>query len=381
MCNLRYSDSRRTRFAALCGLRRLSGAGATSPANVFWATGFQSRLAETIGANVAAVVLPGADTSACGIVAPVAVAGDLADMPQLPDVVILYGSTRWRRSSEDLSMRESKLERVLEVAENADSFDDGIAILLRKLKLDAALVGWDYTSLGIELWRSARRVKTANEVRQLSLAVSEGEAIARRLFGRCTAGCRWQAVLRAAREQSLHAETLEFNTSGAGRESSLMSTDPDYRLQPGDLVRLDFGLRVGCYWADIGQTAVLGEPSERMKRRFRALQAGIEVLLDQTRAGVPGADLYNNAIQQVRDAGIPDYDHPHCGHALGLELYDGDVLAPGATEPLEEGMVVNIELPLYEGGWGGMQIEQTVRVTADGCDRLTNSGLELVQLG
>ena len=51
------------------------------------------------------------------------------------------------------------------------------------------------------------------------------------------------------------------------------------------------------------------------------------------------------------------------GHGIGLQLYDMPTLAPADRTVLEPGMVLNVELPYYELGFGSMQIEDTLVVT------------------
>jgi Xaa-Pro aminopeptidase len=37
---------------------------------------------------------------------------------------------------------------------------------------------------------------------------------------------------------------------------------------------------------------------------------------------------------------------------------------------LLENMVINVDMPHTEIGWGSVHMEDTVRITADGCERL-----------
>ncbi len=44
----------------------------------------------------------------------------------------------------------------------------------------------------------------------------------------------------------------------------------------------------------------------------------------------------------------------------------------------EENMVINVDLPYHELGFGGMHLEDMVRVTADGCEPFTSMATELI---
>ncbi len=76
--------------------------------------------------------------------------------------------------------------------------------------------------------------------------------------------------------------------------------------------------------------------------------------------------IFEIAMRTAREHGVPHYQRQHVGHAIGLEVYDEFGIAPGITIPLEEDMVLCVETPYYEIGWGGVQIEDLVRVTPYG---------------
>ena len=74
--------------------------------------------------------------------------------------------------------------------------------------------------------------------------------------------------------------------------------------------------------------------------------------------------------------GFPGFRDPVV-HSLGLEHTDDP--KPFGVQPqtkpdqvLRPGMVVNVDMPHTEIGWGSIHLEDTVRVTADGCESLTS---------
>jgi Xaa-Pro aminopeptidase len=86
-------------------------------------------------------------------------------------------------------------------------------------------------------------------------------------------------------------------------------------------------------------------------------------------------------VRATRAAGIPHYQRHHVGHGIGLEPYDPPTIAPGSDTALEPGMVFCVETPYYEHGWGGVQVEDAVEVTAAGARLLTRSSRELQLVG
>ena len=80
----------------------------------------------------------------------------------------------------------------------------------------------------------------------------------------------------------------------------------------------------------------------------------------------------------VRREGISHYKRSHIGHGIGLDGYDAPNIAPTNPETFEEGMVICVETPYYELGFGGLQVEDTLVVTASGVDSFMLSKTDLV---
>ncbi|TIP76706.1 MAG: aminopeptidase P family protein, partial [Mesorhizobium sp.] len=70
-------------------------------------------------------------------------------------------------------------------------------------------------------------------------------------------------------------------------------------------------------------------------------------------------------------AGLPDYRRHHVGHGLGIESHEYPTIGPSAGICLEAGMVINLETPYYRPMWGGVMIEDTLLITDDDAEPLT----------
>ena len=104
----------------------------------------------------------------------------------------------------------------------------------------------------------------------------------------------------------------------------------------------------------------------RVQRYYDAVVAGEEAAIAAMRPGVPASEVFRAGIAGTRKAGIPHYDRSHIGHGAGLEIYDIPLLGPNDHTPLEAGMTFQVELPYYELGFPGLQIEDTVLVGEHG---------------
>lgn len=168
---------------------------------------------------------------------------------------------------------------------------------------------------------------------------------------------------------------------GAGSHSGFTNAQAtDYRVKKGDFIRFDIGCIYKYYNSDTARIAVLGEPNEKQRAYYQAIKAGEDRALDLVRPGVRASEIFEEAVKRVREAGIPHYRRNHVGHGIGIECYDPPFLSPTSDHILEEGMVVNIETPYYELGFGGVQVEDTIVVTENGYRLLTKANRDLFVL-
>jgi Xaa-Pro dipeptidase len=240
-------------------------------------------------------------------------------------------------------------------------FEENVAELRKRLP-DARLVpGW-------RLWKRIRAVKTAEEQRRLTAAARVAERAVVDALATARAGVT-EAELIEAYEHSVLASGARptFAQIAIGVRSAtgyvMRRRAP---LGERDIVRLDVGCRVEGYHSDIARNFCLRDPGERAHELHAAMVAGQEASIAALRPGASVRDVVAAGIDAVRAAGVAGYDRHHVGHGLGLDVYDFPVLNRAEEAPVEEGMVLSVELPYYELGYGGLQPEDTVIVGRDG---------------
>jgi Xaa-Pro aminopeptidase len=77
----------------------------------------------------------------------------------------------------------------------------------------------------------------------------------------------------------------------------------------------------------------------------------------------------------IRQAGYGDYFGHGLGHGVGLAVHEKPGFGKLSRMVLEENMVVTVEPGIYLVGYGGVRLENMVRVTATGCEVLNNLDL------
>lgn len=229
-----------------------------------------------------------------------------------------------------------------------------------------------------------------------------------------------------------YGNIVALNSHGAVLHYTDLDRDP-----PADVrsFLIDAGARVHGYASDITRTYSFGDARfAELVERMNSMQLDI---VGKVRSGTNYSDLHIEAHRMIAgvlveaelatgDAdtllttGVTSAFFPHgLGHLLGLQVHDvggfmagetGNILDPPSGHPflrltrvLEENMVLTIEPGLYaidmllenlrgtpaedhvlwEGvDWlrpfGGIRVEDNVRVTADGCENLTRDAFASV---
>lgn len=227
-----------------------------------------------------------------------------------------------------------------------------------------------------------RRRKTAAEVALLRQAAAINERAATDALALARPGVSELELEEAFRGEVARAgaDPGHWETTIGPRSSGSFHAGA-YRARPGDLVRSDSSCRYRGYWSDTGRTRVIGAPSPEHRRTYEVIRAAQQAALESVRPGIRAGELFALAVETARRAGLPHFQRHHVGHGIGLEMYEPPLLVEGADDRLDPGMVVNIEVPYYEAGHGGFQVEDTVLVTETGCELLTVAARDLVVLG
>lgn len=154
----------------------------------------------------------------------------------------------------------------------------------------------------------------------------------------------------------------------------------DLRFAEGDTLVTGAGADVWGYLSELERTMFLGEPSDVQRRFFDHMTALQDLAFDAIRPGARAADvdLAHRAYVDRHDLG--DHWRHHVGHGLGQRIHESPFLDLGDPTVLEPGMVLSVEPGLYVPGVGGFRHSDTLLVTEDGIEMLTEYPRDLASL-
>ncbi|WP_456072963.1 M24 family metallopeptidase [Desulfofundulus thermocisternus] len=157
-----------------------------------------------------------------------------------------------------------------------------------------------------------------------------------------------------------------------------------HRLAPGEPVMVDYVGVASGYQVDMTRVFALGYLPEDLLRAHETAINIQNALVAAARPGVTCGELYDLALEMATAAGLAEHfmgcgeQVRFVGHGIGLELNELPVLARGAKDKLQAGMVLAIEPKFIFPGRGAVGIENTFVVRERELERLTRFPDEVV---
>jgi Xaa-Pro aminopeptidase len=244
-----------------------------------------------------------------------------------------------------------------------------------------AFAGVDLVPSGA-LVETLRRSKDAGEVdrirRACAIADDAFQSLLPMLSARPTEQEFALALEFAMRERGASGNSFD-PIIASGPNGSRPHHVPSVRvIESNELIVCDFGCIVEGYCSDMTRTVSIGDPGADARHLY-------DVVLTSQAAGraavavdVECATVDRASRDVIADAGWADAFSHSTGHGVGLEIHEAPRVASTAGDTLLLNDVVTVEPGVYLPGIGGVRIEDTLVVGADGSEVLTLTPKDLV---
>lgn len=178
------------------------------------------------------------------------------------------------------------------------------------------------------------------------------------------------------------ASGTSFDTIAAsGIHSAMPHAMPSSKaIESGDFLTMDFGCIYEGYCSDMTRTVVIGKASGKQKEIYQIVLEAQLAALDVIKAGMKGSEVDKVARDVIEKAGYGEYFGHGLGHSVGLYIHEEPRLSPKCGEVLKENVIQTVEPGIYIPEFGGVRIEDIVIVKENGCQNMTHSTKELLEL-
>ena len=256
----------------------------------------------------------------------------------------------------------------------------------------------------------AIRLKTARQIEQMRQAGRVVRRVLDRLIEMMSPGVT-TAELNAEAEamcRAAGAEPLFKGVPGRGgagpfpacvctslNEQVVHGIPSDRRIRDGDIVSIDFGVRLNGWCGDAAETVIVGQAPEEIRRLVDVTRHSLAIVIEMCRPGQKWSHIARALQTYVEGEGF-SVVREFVGHGIGSDMWEDPKVPNFVSRELElrdielrEGMALAVEPMVNAGseaveyepdGWtvvtrdrrASAHFEHTLAVTAAGVSILTN---------
>ncbi len=231
-----------------------------------------------------------------------------------------------------------------------------------------------------KVMNEARTVKTPWEIEVLRLNAQAAERVMHKTARMTVPGMTPADVHLLFHKLCLEESPDMHNLSQAhtfGEHFSPAWLPGKFRLDWGDLVRLDGGPYADGYKSDLARTyAVGGKTVKEREELYAALWRGYEYAVQNIGPGVKMCDLFHGIEKAIN---LPKYVRGHFGHSISCDVAGEEYpfISPKEERVFEPGMIMCIETPFYSSKRHTYNIEDEVLITETGSEWFTRANPSL----
>lgn len=263
-----------------------------------------------------------------------------------------------------------------------------------RIGLEADTLSWGEANTYIDRFPDASFVPTHNVVENVRIIKEAGEV------DRIRAACRiaddaLAQCLPLLKEfptekefaKALDRTMVDLGASGTsfdtivacGTRGALPHAQPtDAKIEPNQMIVIDFGCMVEGYCSDMTRTVSVGQPDEKQQKMWDQV---IESQKRGSNAVAPGAGVAEIDAQcrdYLAEQDVEKYFAHGTGHGVGLDIHEAPWVRAIGTEKVVPGNIITVEPGIYIEGIAGVRIEDTLCVTQNGAEVLTTAPKQLV---
>ena len=143
----------------------------------------------------------------------------------------------------------------------------------------------------------------------------------------------------------------------------------------GQAMMVDAVSQINYYHGDFGRTWCVGEPNKELQERIRLTSIAREIAHEIVRPGMLYSELRETVTAAVKKASPSGWTMGVGPHTVGLQhtdqaYRDGLPFVVGDDHTFQENMVLTIDLPQVEIGWGATHLEDLILITKNGFEPL-----------
>lgn len=179
-----------------------------------------------------------------------------------------------------------------------------------------------------------------------------------------------EAAMRRAGSEGTGIDTI---VASGPNTRPILARSTFRQIEKDDLVLLTVAPRYEGYHAAIGRPVLVGSPPREIREAVEVAWRAQQACAAALRPGIEGRQVEAIGRRLVEEAGLGQYFLYSALHSLGVIEFEPPIFGPTSPEMLKPGMVISIDIPLFNTPWGGLRMEDGFFLTDTGCERLNET--------
>ncbi|MBN2653658.1 MAG: aminopeptidase P family protein [Nitrospirae bacterium] len=233
-----------------------------------------------------------------------------------------------------------------------------------------------------------RRIKTSEEIVRITKALRRAESAFLKIKPSIKPGVREIQIARMLEQElkALGCRSLPFDIIVAsGKNSSMPHARPtEKKVEPGDLVIMDWGGEYEGYFSDISRTLLMdgGNKTAEKKKIYNIVKTALKKAEETARSGISSKTIDSAARGFITASGYGDFFGHGTGHGVGINVHEAPWITYSRPSRISNGMIFTIEPGIYLPGTGGVRIEDMVLINNGKPEVMTKlgKGIEIVRV-
>jgi len=152
------------------------------------------------------------------------------------------------------------------------------------------------------------------------------------------------------------------------------------KLSGAGKLLIDTGARFGGFNSDITRMIFIGEPDPDFLHLYELVRTAKNKAIEAIKPGVALKQIFHAAFDYFEGKRVAKYFSHSLGHGIGRNTHEYPTISSAGEAAVEENFVLTVEPGLYIPGWGGIRLEDTELVKAEGAEVLNESDDNLIAL-
>jgi Xaa-Pro aminopeptidase len=179
-----------------------------------------------------------------------------------------------------------------------------------------------------------------------------------------------EAAMRRAGAEGTGIDTIAAsgpNTRPILARSTFRTVESD------DTVLLTVAPRFEGYHGAIGRLVLVGAPAPVVREALEVAIRAQEACAALLRPGLEGREVEAAGRRIVSEAGLGEAFLYSGLHSVGVIEFEPPIFGPSSSAVLRPGMVISVDIPMFNTAWGGLRVESGYLITEGGAERLDRS--------